>query len=149
MTGRNGWLIIGGGLSLIAALLHLAVIVGGPDWYRFLGAGEAIAQADERGNWMPALMTLGIAAMLLIWAAYAFSAAGLIRRLPLMRTALIVISAVYLARGMFVLDASAFGRPDLSPGFMFWSSLIVLVFGLTYAVGTWRAWPQLSKRKPA
>jgi len=149
MTGRNGWLIMGGWLSLIAALLHLTVIAGGPDWYRFFGAGEAMARADERGSWMPALITLAIAAMLAIWAAYAFAAAGTMRRLPLMRTALVLISAIYLARGLFVLDPSAFGRPDLSPRFMVWSSLIVLVFGLTYAVGTWRAWSYLSKRKAA
>ena len=149
MTRRNAWLIVGGWLSLIAALLHLAVIAGGPDWYRLFGAGEAMARAAERGSWMPALITLGIAFMLSVWAAYAFAAAGVIRRLPLMRTALVAISAIYLARGLFVLDPAAFARPDLSPRFMLWSSLIVLVYGLTYAVGTWRAWPILSKRKPA
>ena len=149
MTGRNRWLIVAGWLSLIAALLHLAVIAGGPDWYRFFGAGEAMAVADERGSWTPALITLGITALLAVWAAYAFAGAGAIRRLPLMRTALVLISAIYLARGLFVLDPAAFGRPDLAPGFMLWSSLIVLVFGLTYAVGTWRAWSYLSKRKTA
>ena len=149
MNRRNGWLIVGGWLSLVAALLHLAVIVGGADWYLALGAGEAMASADERGSWMPALITLGIAAVLAIWAAYAFAAAGMIRRLPLMRTALVLISAIYLARGLFVLDPSAFARPDLSPEFMLWSSLIVLAYGLTYAVGTWRAWPYLSKREAA
>ena len=149
MTGRNAWLIVGGWLSLAAALLHLAVIAGGPDWYRLFGAGEAMARAAERGSWMPGLITLGIAFILSVWAAYAFSAAGMIRRLPLIRTALVAISAIYLARGLFVLDPAAFARPDLSPRFMLWSSLIVLVYGLTYAVGTWRAWPILSKRKAA
>jgi hypothetical protein len=146
VTRRNDWLISAGSLSLIAALLHLAIIVGGPDWYRFFGAGEAMARAAERGSWIPALITLGIAVLLTISAAYAFAAAGAIRRLPLMRTALVAISAIYLARGLFVLDPGAFARPDLSPGFMLWSSMIVLVYGLTYAVGTWRAWPYLSKR---
>lgn len=37
---RDKWLIAGGLLSAAAALLHIAVIVGGPDWYRFFGAGE-------------------------------------------------------------------------------------------------------------
>ena len=36
----NPWLVAGGILSALAALLHLAVIVGGPVWYRFFGAGE-------------------------------------------------------------------------------------------------------------
>ena len=96
---RNNWLIAGGVLSAAASALHLACIVGGGDWYRFFGAGEAMAQAAERGEAYPALLTLAIAAVLAIWAAYAFAGAGLIRRLPLMRTALVAITAIYLLRG--------------------------------------------------
>jgi hypothetical protein len=144
---RNPWLVAAGLLSASAALLHLATIVGGGDWYRFFGAGEAMARADERGSWVPATLTVGIAAILALWSAYAFAGAGLIRRLPLMRTALVLISAIYLVRGLLVLDPVRFAGPDLSPAFMLWSSLIVLGFGLTYAVGTWRAWPSLSAGK--
>jgi len=146
VSQRNPWLIAGGWLSVAAAVLHLACIVGGPDWYRFFGAGETIAQADARGSWVPAAMTVGIATVLAIWAAYAFAGAGLIRRLPLLRTGLVVISAIYLVRGLFVFAPSAFGRSDLPPAFMFWSSLIVLVYGICYAVGTWLAWPHLSRK---
>jgi hypothetical protein len=142
---RDPWLVVGGCLSLAASVLHLACIVGGPDWYRFFGAGEALARAAERGEWMPALLTLAIAALLAIWAAYAFAGAGLIRPLPLMRIGLVLVSLIYLARGLFVLSPAAFSRPDLSPQFMFWSSLVVLVIGIVYAVGTWRAWPHLIK----
>lgn len=70
------WLLVGGWLSVAAALLHIACIFGGPDWYRFFGAGEAMARAAARGDRRPALITLGIAAALLVWAAYAFSGAG-------------------------------------------------------------------------
>jgi hypothetical protein len=143
---RNPWLIAGGWLSVAAALLHLACIPGGPDWYRFFGAGEPIARAAERGMWMPHLMAAAIAAMLGVAAAYAFSAAGSIRRLPLLRTGLVVISIVYLLRGLVVVAPSVMSRPDLSAQFMLWSSLIVLLYGICYAVGTWRAWPRLSQR---
>ncbi|MEO6198342.1 MAG: hypothetical protein ABIO68_00185 [Sphingomicrobium sp.] len=142
---RNPWLIAGGVLSLLAAILHLAVIVGGPDWYRFFGAGEGMAQAAEAGRWMPVLVTFGIAAVLGLWAAYAFSGAGLIRRLPLMRTALVVISLIYLLRGLIVIPLLV-RHPEGVDSFGIWSSLIVLVYGIAYAVGTWRAWPVLSKR---
>jgi hypothetical protein len=144
---RNPWLIVGGWLSLAAAALHVACIFGGPDWYRFFGAGEPIARADERGSWVPASMALGIAVLLSLWAAYAFAGAGLLRRLPLLRTGLILISGIYLARGAVLFVPESMNRPDLSSAFMFWSSLIVLVYGIVYAVGTWRAWPELSKRK--
>jgi hypothetical protein len=141
---RNVWLIAGGCLSAVAALLHFAVIAGGPDWYRFFGAGEGLARAAERGSWLPALITVAIASLLAIWSAYAFAGAGLLQRLPLMRTALVAISAVFLIRGLFVLYPPAFNRPDLPPAFMLWSSLIVLVIGVLYAVGTWTAWDELS-----
>jgi hypothetical protein len=144
---RNPWLIAGGWLSIAASLIHVATIFGGPDWYRFFGAGEPLARAAERGMWTPHLMALAIAALLTIWAAYAFSGAGLIRRLPLLRTGLVVISAIYLLRGLMVLAPDLMSRPDLSAQFMLWSSLIVLVYGICYALGTWRAWPYLSKRK--
>ena len=133
-------------MSLVAAVVHIACIFGGPDWYRFFGAGESIAQAAERGSWGPPLMTVGIASILAIWATYAFAGSGLLPRLPLMRTALIAISAVYLARGLIILYPPLFGRSDLSTAFMLWSSLIVLIVGIAYAIGTWRAWPILSPK---
>ena len=144
---RNLWLIVGGSLSVAASALHIACIIGGPDWYRYFGAGEGIARAAERGEWMPAVLTFAIAAILAIWAAYAFAGAGLIRRLPLLRTGLVLISAIYLARGLLFFSPKVLARSDPISIFMFWSSLIVLVYGLAYAVGTWRAWPYLSRRK--
>ena len=140
---RNYWLIAGGCLSLVAALLHVGCIVGGPDWYRFFGAGEGMACAAERGEMMPHLLTLVIAAILAVWAAYAFAGAGLRRALPLMRTGLIAISAIYLLRGLVILPALAIEQARTP--FNIWSSLIVLGYGVVYAVGTWQAWPSLSK----
>ncbi len=133
-------------MSLAAAALHIACIFGGPDWYRFFGAGEPIARAAERGSWGPPLITLGIASILAIWAAYAFAGANLLPRLPLMRTALVAISTIYLARGLMVFYPPLIGRSDLSTAFMLWSSLIVLAIGIAYAIGTWRAWPFLTSK---
>jgi hypothetical protein len=140
---RIPWLAIGGGLSLAAALAHLACIVGGADWYRFFGAGERIARAAERGALAPHLITAGIASLLAVWAAYAFSGAGLIGRLPLLKAALILITAVYLLRGLVVVQPSLLGRPDLSGAFLLWSSLIVLAIGIVHAIGLWRSWNML------
>jgi hypothetical protein len=143
---RNPWLVVGGALSAAAALLHLAIIAGGPDWYRFFGAGERMARMAERGSPSPPLFALAIAAVLGIWAAYAFAGAGLIRRLPLMRTALVLIAAVYLLRGLVLIPALALHGRGVS-AFTIWSSLIVLVYGIFYAAGTRRAWPALSEGK--
>ena len=141
---RNPWLIAGGILSATAAVLHVGVIAGGPSWYRFFGAGEPMARMAERGEPMPAILTAAIAAVLATWAAYAFAGSGLIRRLPLMRTALVAISAVYLARGLLIVPVLA--QPNAA-AFDIWSSLIVLTYGIVYAVGTAQAWPALSRKE--
>jgi hypothetical protein len=141
----NPWLVAAGSLSALAAFLHLVVIAGGPGWYRFFGAGEAMAKGAGQGSLYPPLVTLGIAAILASWSAYAFAGAGLLRRLPLMRTALVLISIVYLARGLLLLPALVFA-PDRIDGFAVWSSAIVLIYGIVHAAGTWRAWPALSRR---
>lgn len=143
---RNPWLIAAGMLSAAAALLHLAIIAGGPDWYRFFGAGEGMARMAEQGQVRPALITLGIAAVLSVWAAYAFAGAGLIRRLPLMRAALVAITCVYLLRGLVLVPLFVL-RPAMVNAFALWSSLIVLAYGIAYAVGTRRAWPALSAKQ--
>ncbi|XVJ61394.1 MAG: hypothetical protein HEQ22_01300 [Sphingopyxis sp.] len=139
----TAWLIVGGWLSVAAALLHIACIFGGPDWYRFFGAGEAMARAAARGEWTPTLVTLAISAVLLIWAAYAFSGAGQLPRLILLRTGLVTITAIYLLRGLMFVPLHLW-RPQHSDSFAIWSSLIVFVFGAVYAIGTLKAWRHLA-----
>ena len=139
----TGWLIVGGCLSVLAALLHIACIFGGPDWYRVFGAGEGMARAAARGGLQPTLITLTIAAVLLVWGAYAFSGAGLLPRLPLLRTGLVAITAIYLLRGLIFVPLHLW-RPQHSDAFAIWSSLIVLAYGAVYAVGTCKAWRHLA-----
>lgn len=136
MTDGPGWLIAGGILSAVASALHVCIIFGGPGWYRFFGAGEGMARAAERGDARAVLITLSIAAVLVVWAAYAFSGAGVLPRLPLLRPALVAISAVYLARGLIVVPM-AIVRPAMLSPFWLWSSAIVLGYGIVYAVGIW------------
>jgi len=129
-------------MSAAAAFAHVAVIFGGPDWYRFFGAGEGMARAAERGALSAPLTTVTIAAVLLIWSAYAFAGAGLIPRLPLLRLGLLTITAIYLARSLWLIPGlPLFGR---SEGFALVSSAIVLVIGITHAIGMWTAWRSLS-----
>ena len=147
MRPGGDWLVAAAVMSAVASALHVACIAGGPSWYRFLGAGERMAQMAEQGSWRPAVITAFIAAVLAGWAVYASSGAGLIGRLPLLRAGLIAIAAILLARAA----AGAFPglwRPDLSLAFKTWSSVTVCVMGLTFAIGTAKAWPHLNKAYP-
>ncbi|QNN46264.1 hypothetical protein H9L17_13995 [Thermomonas brevis] len=141
----NPYLLSGAALSALAALLHLGCIFFGPPWYRFFGAGERMAQLSAAGHIAPTLITTGIAAVLGVWSLYALSGAGVIPRLPLIRTGLCVITGIYLLRGVagFVLAAVAPG--ERSVAFWCWSSLICLGIGTLYLVGTRQVWPELSR----
>jgi hypothetical protein len=143
-ASHDPWLLAGGIASLVAAALHLACIVGGPDWYRFLGAGEGMARAAAAGRPGPAVLTFGIALVLAIWGAYALSGAGFVARLPMLRPALVVISAIYCLRGAILFFPGMLRRPDLSPAFLRSSSVIVLAIGLVHVVGTVRSWHHLN-----
>jgi len=138
----NVFLIIAGIFSAIAAMLHLACIYFGAPWYRFFGAGEQMAVLAERGSIQPTLITSAIVLVLSIWSLYAFSAAGIIFRLPFMRLALIVITLIYLVRGIagFFLISSPMGR---SPEFWIWSSVICLLFGIVHLIGVKQQWVNL------
>ena len=128
---RSDWLLTAGIMNVGAALLHLACIAGGPRWYRFLGAGEQMVRLAERGSSRPALITVVIAAVLCGGASYAFSGAGLLPRLPLLRPALIAVFCVYMLRAA-ALPLMLARMPDRSPTFHVWSSFIVLGFALVH-----------------
>jgi putative oxidoreductase len=139
-------LVSGGSLTGVAALLHLAIIFGGPDWYRFFGAGERMARLAARGSIYPTIVTACIAAILGVWTLYALSGAGVIRRLPFLRLALTLIAAVYLARSILGVPAVMFmngpyaNQLKAKMPFMVVSSAICMVLGLCYAVGAALVW---------
>lgn len=138
----NIFLILGGALSAIAGLAHLGVIVKGASWYRLFGAGEQFARAAERGERWQDVITFGIAVVLFAWAAYALSGAGVIGRLPLLRYVLIVITAIYLLRGLVIVPMALLSFDKVTP-FWVWSSLICLGFGVVHAIGLAQVWHRL------
>ena len=128
-------IMIAGVLSLLVAILHIAIVVAGAEWYRFFGAGEQMAKMAEQGSPIPAIVTQAIALVFAIWAAYAFAGAGIIAKMPLQKIALIAISSIYILRGLVVVVLIF--KPELASSFNIWSSLVSLAIGLLYAYGTW------------
>lgn len=139
--GYNMALVIAAALSLLAALMHVGVIIRGPSWYHLFGAGDRFVRAAKAGRRFPAVITAGIALVLAAWAAYALSGAGVIPGLPLLRPALCVITLVYLLRGMLgPLLLAGTGR---STRFILISSAVCLVFGLVHLLGVVQMWGSL------
>ncbi len=142
MRNGNQWLKLGGILSFVVALLHLVIIFVGAPAYRYFGAGEDMATAAESGSAFPAMVTLALVAVFTIWGMYAFSGAGVIRRLPLLRIALLLIGAIYTLRGIAVIQQIfqiVTSSEQVEPREVMFS-LVSLVIGLAYLVGTFINW---------
>jgi len=141
-NGKNIFLIIAAILNCIAAFLHLACIYFGAPLFRFLGT-EEMAKMYEAGNYThPIITCLFMASVLFVWAAYALSGAGVIRKLPLLRVVLVGITLVYLVRGLaFPLIVEYF--PENSMLFWYISSLIVFTFGVIHFMGIRQVWARL------
>jgi len=141
---ENNLLKISAGMSFVASLLHLACIFGGPEWYRFFGAGERMAQLAEAGDSYPTIVTSMISGILVVWGLYALSGAGVIFKLPLLKTTLTLITAVYLIRGVvgFFLPFITSDPVVHQNSITFWlvSSVVCCVFGTFYLLGTIRLW---------
>ncbi|UUA72358.1 hypothetical protein [Cellvibrio sp. QJXJ] len=143
---NNKFLIAAAIFTALAALAHIGCIIFGADWYRFFGAGEQMAQMAEAGHWYPAVVTSVIVIFLAIWSLCALSAAGVIRRLPLLRLALCLIASIFLIRGIsFVMLMPMF--PENSLTFWLVSSGICLMIGILYAVGTYQQWAELRVKR--
>ena len=101
-----------------------------------------MARLAEQGSMQPTMITGAIVLVLTTWSLYAFSAAGIIARLPLLRIALVLITAIYLVRGIagFFLINSPMGR---TPEFWLWSSAICLSVGVFHLIGLKQQWAHL------
>jgi putative oxidoreductase len=142
MNQKGVWSLSIAGLSMaVASVLHIAIIVGGAEWYRRFGAGEELATLQEQGSIYPAALTFLIAMVLALFSAYAFSGAGFIKRLPMLKSVLIGVAVILLIRGFgalpLVLFASSGYLAELGEDltFMWVSSLVCVVLGSCYLIG--------------
>jgi hypothetical protein len=138
----NLFLLAGAALSFLAALLHYACIFWGANGFRVLGAGNDLVRMSEAGHWYPSFISFVIGSVLTAWAAYALSAGGFIKPLPLLRPALVAITVIYMLRAVgFPLLKPVF--PDNSMNFWLVSSGICLCIGVVHLVGLIQVWSRI------
>jgi len=141
---NSGYLVVAGILSFAASVAHVFIIFGGPKWYRIFGAGERMATLAEKNPLKPALITAGIAIVLAVWAIYAWSGAGVFPGVPFLKPGLVIITGVYLVRGVVGLIAPhVSAHPAIranSKAFWLWSSLICTLLGAIHLLGIISVW---------
>jgi putative oxidoreductase len=145
---RPSYLLILAGILSFCAAIFQAVIAFVPEWSAAFGA---VGLASNP----PLLLTSGllVALLLVIFGLYGLSGAGIIRRLPLLRSGLLVIGLLYMLVGInFIFQVLAMlgilpsGGPI--PIHILLVSFGALVAGLAYLIGLVVNWKRLST-KPA
>ena len=138
---RRAWLLGSAAIAIAGAFVHLAVPFLGPEWYTVLGAPPQLGLMAQAGSLRPAATCVVIACVLLLFAAYALSGLGFIRRLPLLRLGLAVIGGglVFRAVSFFGLAmwkpsvlSTVCGRCESVNGFLAITSAICLFAGSGY-----------------
>jgi hypothetical protein len=147
MTGRGRTLLIAGGvLNLGVALAHVAIPLFGAPAYRYFGAGEEMATWAEQGSPLPGIITFGLAIVFAVFGLYAFSAAGAIRRLPLLAPSVLAVGGIYALRGgLGVPIAILMPEPSTPVAANVAFSLVALAIGLLYLIGYAMARDQLAQ----
>jgi hypothetical protein len=141
---RSSFLLGAAVVLTLAAAMFQVVISLVPDWSRYFGAPEQLLAR-------PAFLIaagVGVAAALVIAAAYAASGAGYLRRLPLLRYVLLATGTLFTARGLIVvpLALEAVGmtnNPGLAPSGGLASSSFALLLGILFLAGTLLRWREL------
>lgn len=150
------YLFITGLAASAGAVLHIAILFGGPDWYAFFGAPQRLVDMARAGNIRAPISCLVIAAFLALLAAYAFSGAGVIRRLPFLRLVLAAVAGVLILRGALFVPLILW-RPGALSGicecrsvdaFIIVTSVLCLAMGVGYALGALAAPGNPFKAKP-
>jgi len=135
-TRSAPWVVIAMVIAISGAVIHVAAVIGGPSWYAFFGAPPVIVESARAGTWVAPVGAVVIAGLMAICAAYAASAIGFIRKLPLQRTGLACIAAVCLLRA-FVLIPLAVNHPELRNTFEVVAAIVWGLAGIGFAVGFW------------
>ena len=78
------------------------MIIGGPNWYAFARAPKYIVESAREETFIAPLGAVAIAVLMLTCTVYAFSGAGLLGKMPLLKLALPIISFICLTRGLYI-----------------------------------------------
>ena len=131
---KSKLLISGGVIASAAAIWHLLCIWGGPSWFAFARAPKQIIDSAQQGTLLAPVGTVIVAGLMFACTVFAFSAVGLIRKVPLVKPALITIALLCAVRGLI-------GIPTFvtSAGLDIWqivASTVWLYVGVCFIAGS-------------
>ena len=137
MKIRNWWLFVAGWMSVGVGILHIGMGFS-RQWSAYFGAPPQVLRLYDTARWQWYALLAVMVGIFVIWGMYGLSGSGRIRRLPLLRPALIAIGGIYTLRGLALFPeiVSRLGLLSMAvPPQEIASSLASLTIGVCYVVG--------------
>ena len=131
--------LIAAGISFFGATIHWVAPLLGVDWYMFLTSPQWVVESARADTWQAPAGAAGVGALMFLCGAYACSGAGLCRPIPFLRTALCTISMLCIVRGALIFPMMI-KIPERLSAFDITASLVWLLAGICFAVGTVLRW---------
>lgn len=134
--GRN-LLITGAILNFIIAAGHIAALFF-LDWaFEFTGIADNIEKYSWISPWMHYGATLLVAILFVLMGIYGLSGARVLRKMPLLKPGIILITIIYIGRGVLGLAYEILSQEQWINGIVF--ACLALLIGLCYlSGGLWR-----------
>lgn len=133
---------IASGIALFGAIIHWIAPFIGYDWYAFLGAPRWVLDSVRHQTPAAPVGIVIIGGLMAICGLYSLSGAAVIPRLPLLRTGIVTIALICLARGLLLLPYLLL-VPGTFTAFNVTASAIWFIAGLGFTIGAVRRWQQL------
>ena len=128
------FLSIVAGIAILTAIAHISCVFIGENCYRSQLAPEVIIQSAVNGTLLAPVGTIFISFLFLLCAIYALSAANLIIKLPLLKTAMYSISILCIFRGLATIPLSLTYQEMVS-GFSIIEGATWFVSGVLFFLG--------------
>jgi hypothetical protein len=141
---KSKLLISAGVIACASSIWHLLCIFGGAHWFAFARAPQQIIDSSQQGTLLAPIGTVIVASLMFSCTVFAFSAAGLIRKVPLLKSALMTISILCILRGLIAIPTFV-----NSTGLDLWqiiASTVWFYVGICFAAGSIEQY-SLSKSK--
>ncbi len=130
---------IGGWTNLAIAATHVIGLIWAWSFFRWVGIEHEMRELARQSAALPYVVTLLTAAFFLAFALYALSGAGVLRRLPLLRSVLVFVATIYLVRATILGGIGSVLHGDIA---QIAFAAIALFIGLCYASGAVAYWRQ-------
>lgn len=125
---------IGGYINILIAIAHIVGLFWAQQMYDYTGVGDRMRENAAIHPALPYMITIFVTIAFFIFGLYGLSAAGKIKKLPLLKTGIFVIAAIYLLRGAIgIVINIAFETIFIWSHLLF--SLCALGIGLLYLLG--------------